>query len=81
MSMAKDNPEVLEQLQNSLDKRKDAYESRKHRKYYVLAVGLVIGIIVGYAVPWVVNRVGHATYQRDQLEDIMHEYLGNSNFE
>jgi len=68
-------------LEKSLEERKTAYESRKHRKYYVLTVGLVIGIIVGYLVPWVLNRITHATYKRDKLEKIMEDYLGDSTFE
>lgn len=37
-------------------------------------------MIVGYAVPWVLNRVNHATYQRTQLEEIMSDYLGDTTF-
>jgi len=68
VGISAENPEVLEQLEKSLEARKDAYESTRHRKFYVLTFGLLLGIVVGYAVPWLVNRLGHATYQRVQLE-------------
>jgi len=47
----------------------------------VLAFGLLLGIFAGYFVPWVINRVTHATYQRVELEKIMDHYLGDSTFE
>lgn len=53
---------------------------KKHRKYYVLAIGLVIAVFVGSIIPWVINRVSHATYKRDQLETIMETNLGDTTF-
>lgn len=64
-----------------MKERKEQYESRSHRKYYCLAVGVAAGLTLGYLVPYLINKLTHALYQRTQLEKIMTEYLGDSDFE
>jgi len=68
-------------LEEKLNEREKKFESRKHRKYYCLLGGVVLGIFCGYLVPWAINKVTHALYQRKELEKIMEDYLGDSDFE
>lgn len=72
---------MITQLEASLDARKAKFEARKHRKFYCLAGGVVLGVALGYLVPWGINKVTHALYQRTELENIMEEYLGDADFE
>jgi len=80
-NIAQQNPKVLEQLEEVLKLKQEKYENRRHRKYYCLAFGVIVGIGLGYLLPWAINKVTHALYQRDQLEQIMEDYLGDADFE
>jgi len=60
--MADENPNIIDQLEKTLIAKKEAYEGRRHRKYYCLALGLLVGIFMGYLAPFLINKVTHALY-------------------
>ena len=65
------NPKVLDKLEETLTKRREAYDSKKHYKYYVLTVGFLIGNILGYIVPQVISTLTNAAYQRTDVDNIL----------
>lgn len=73
------NSDMKTEVQDALDGVKKAeakYQAQKIKKYFVFALGLIIGLILGIKIPSIVNMLTHSSYSRVSLDNIMQTLLG-----
>ena len=43
-------------------------------------VGVLLGMVIGYLIPFGINKLTHSLYKRDNVDKIMKDLLGDSYF-
>lgn len=69
--------EEIKETLASIIHEEQKYKALSFRKWTVFAFGLFVGSVLGFAIPWAVNKVTHSSYNRASLDNIMKTLLGD----
>jgi hypothetical protein len=71
-----DSSQLVKDIQKQLKASKDKYYREQPRKWIVLILFILIGILFSNVVPPLIYKLMHSKYSRDSLDNIMRELLG-----
>ena len=64
------------EMRKQLRERRTAYLAGRNRKWIVTFVGVLLGVILGFGVPTIWNKLGNALYDRSAITNLMNELIG-----
>ena len=57
---------------------KETYERNRYKKWCVLSLGIMIGLVIGISIPQIYTFLTSAFYDRKHLDDFLTKYLGQT---
>ena len=73
--------ENVELVQIEFDQARKTFEENKQYRYWVFAISLFIGIVLGIELPKLYNTLFKSKYSRQSLDIFMNGKLGDYGFE
>lgn len=79
IGLARESVEGYREARDVLRSAKTTYEKNRYKKWAVCLLGLLIGSILGLAVPGIYNALNNSLYDRVAIEGLMTELIGAKN--
>ena len=79
INLAKESIDGFKEARAVLRKAKTSYEKNRYKKWVVTLLGVLIGSILGLAIPGIHTILTNSLYERKAIEGLMEELIGGKN--